>query len=82
MALRAAPSAELVLDADFGAVPRSRRFVTSCLSGLVSAADAELMTAELVTNALLHGAAPIVLRLQAEAAQPRLTRCCRAAHTS
>jgi GAF domain-containing protein len=56
-------SAELSIDGKFEAVPRSRRFVASCLGETRLTDDAELLAAELVTNAVLHGVAPVTLRL-------------------
>lgn len=62
--------AELVLDdtaAD--AVPRARRFARTALREAVGddvAADAGLVVTELVTNALLHGGTPVVLRVHAD----------------
>jgi anti-sigma regulatory factor (Ser/Thr protein kinase)/uncharacterized protein YigA (DUF484 family) len=56
--------AELALEAALDSVPRARRFVTATLDGDADlTADAELVTAELVSNAVLHGGAPIVLRV-------------------
>ena len=56
---------ELVLGAQHDAVPRARRFVVESLRGIPDSQreDAELVVAELVTNALLHGAPPITLRV-------------------
>ena len=56
---------ELVLDDGADAVPRARRFVAQALRGLDRAIveDAELVVTELVTNAVLHGTPPVVLRL-------------------
>lgn len=55
--------AELVLDAVPDAVPRARHYVAEALAGrdpdLID--RVELVTSELVTNALLHGNPPIVL---------------------
>lgn len=57
---------ELVLGAEPESVPAARRFATTALAGhqhdLV--ADAELVVTELVTNAALHGAPPIRLRVR------------------
>ncbi|HET7529400.1 MAG TPA: SpoIIE family protein phosphatase [Mycobacteriales bacterium] len=60
-----ATALELVLDAEADAVPRARRFTSEALSGVGGAVaeDAELVVSELVTNALLHGSPPVVLRL-------------------
>jgi serine phosphatase RsbU (regulator of sigma subunit)/anti-sigma regulatory factor (Ser/Thr protein kinase) len=56
---------ELVLQGEPDAVPRARHFTTSSLVGCSSttAEDAELLVTELVTNAVLHGAMPVALRL-------------------
>jgi anti-sigma regulatory factor (Ser/Thr protein kinase) len=56
-------TAELMLDAELSAVPVARHFVTATLDDDGLASDAELVTAELVANAVLHGEAPIVLRV-------------------
>jgi len=58
-------TAELELGAEPNAVPRARRFASSALVGETTATieDAELLVTELVTNALLHGDAPVKLRL-------------------
>jgi serine phosphatase RsbU (regulator of sigma subunit)/anti-sigma regulatory factor (Ser/Thr protein kinase) len=48
------------------AVPRARRFVADAMSEVpcpALRADAELVVSELVTNAILHGAAPVALRV-------------------
>ena len=48
------------------AVPRARRWIAERLAGTPAedvAADAELVVSELVTNALLHGSAPVVVRV-------------------
>jgi anti-sigma regulatory factor (Ser/Thr protein kinase) len=60
--------AELVLNQGPDAVPKARRLVSSVLKGCPSSvvADAELIVAELATNALLHGAPPVRLRLSAD----------------
>jgi anti-sigma regulatory factor (Ser/Thr protein kinase) len=60
--------AELVLNQGPDAVPKARRLVASVLKGCPSSvvADAELIVAELATNALLHGAPPVRLRLKAD----------------
>jgi GAF domain-containing protein len=65
-------TAELSLEGRFEAVPRSRRFVASCLGGTRHADDVELLAAELVTNAVLHGAAPVTLRLHRSGEQVRV----------
>jgi serine phosphatase RsbU (regulator of sigma subunit)/anti-sigma regulatory factor (Ser/Thr protein kinase) len=56
---------ELDLQAEPAAVPRARQFVRDSLrSGLDALADdAQVVVTELVTNAVLHGGAPIVLRV-------------------
>jgi anti-sigma regulatory factor (Ser/Thr protein kinase) len=58
-------AAEVTVGRDPDAVPRARRFVRSSLDGAGAelAADAELVVAELVTNASLHGEPPIAVRL-------------------
>lgn len=59
------PLAELVLEDAPDSVPVARRFITATLSaeadGVVQ--DAELVVSELVTNALLHGRAPVRVRI-------------------
>ncbi|HET6817889.1 MAG TPA: SpoIIE family protein phosphatase [Mycobacteriales bacterium] len=56
---------EHAVDRDVDAVPRARRFTAEALRGVDSSIvdDVELVVSELVTNALLHGAAPVTLRL-------------------
>jgi serine phosphatase RsbU (regulator of sigma subunit)/anti-sigma regulatory factor (Ser/Thr protein kinase) len=56
---------ELALSGEPDAVPRARRFTTSSLTGVPAALaeDSELLVTELVTNAVLHGAPPVTLRL-------------------
>jgi serine phosphatase RsbU (regulator of sigma subunit) len=58
-------ASELTLGPEADAVPRARRFAASTLRAeprnIVE--DAELVVTELVTNALLHGNAPVTLRL-------------------
>lgn len=58
-------AAEVTVGRDPDAVPRARSFVRSSLDGAGAeiAADAELVVAELVTNASLHGEPPIAVRL-------------------
>jgi GAF domain-containing protein/anti-sigma regulatory factor (Ser/Thr protein kinase) len=60
--------AELTMGAEPDAVPRARRLVRSALEELPSevAADAELVVSELVTNASLHGEAPITVRVMVD----------------
>jgi serine phosphatase RsbU (regulator of sigma subunit)/anti-sigma regulatory factor (Ser/Thr protein kinase) len=59
------PLSELTLGAEPDAVPRARRFTAQWLAEepehLVE--DAEQVVSELVTNAILHGAEPVTLRL-------------------
>lgn len=59
------PLSELTLGAEPDAVPRARRFTSQWLAEepdhLVE--DAEQVVSELVTNAILHGAEPVTLRL-------------------
>src|SRR5947209_13881920 len=61
-----ATASELVVDRRAEAVPRARRFVADALraSRPLVADDAELVASELVTNALLHGAPPVRLRIR------------------
>ena len=56
---------ELVLGAEYDAVPRARQFVVESLQAVSTSLreDAELVVAELVTNALLHGEPPVTLRV-------------------
>src|SRR3954469_6568449 len=57
---------EHVVDHAADAVPRARRFAAEALTTEVGSSvveDAELVVTELVTNALLHGAPPVVLRI-------------------
>lgn len=66
------PPVEKTLELELGpepdAVPRARRFVRAVLEDRASeaAADAELVVSELVTNACLHGEAPITVKLRTE----------------
>src|SRR5436305_4313239 len=57
---------ELVLGTQHDAVPRARQFVVDVLAGAPQGQrdDAELVVAELVTNAILHGSPPVTLRVQ------------------
>jgi anti-sigma regulatory factor (Ser/Thr protein kinase) len=58
-------AAELTLGREPDAVPKARRFVASSLAGEPAGLvhDTELVVTELVTNALLHGAPPVSIRL-------------------
>lgn len=56
--------AEITLPGELESVPQARRFVREALDGDPVTDDAQLVTAELVTNAVLHGAPPIVLRVR------------------
>src|SRR4051794_40047354 len=60
-----ATALEHVVDRTADAVPRARRFTTGALSDADRslAEDVELVVTELVTNALLHGTPPVVLRI-------------------
>jgi serine phosphatase RsbU (regulator of sigma subunit) len=59
------PLSELTLGGEPGAVPKARRFTAKSLAAepdhLVE--DAEQVVSELVTNAILHGAEPVTLRI-------------------
>ena len=57
--------AEITLAREPDAVPRARRLVRAALGDEVPAlaADAELVVSELVTNASLHGEAPVTVRV-------------------
>jgi serine phosphatase RsbU (regulator of sigma subunit) len=64
--VRLPPAREFVLAAEPDAAPRARRYVAEVLAGAAPAAvvgNAELVVTELVTNAVLHGRAPIVVRI-------------------
>ncbi len=65
---------ELVIRQTTDAVPRARRFVVDSLADEPAAMreDVELVTSELVTNALLHGGAPVRLRVLRTADAVRL----------
>jgi serine phosphatase RsbU (regulator of sigma subunit)/anti-sigma regulatory factor (Ser/Thr protein kinase) len=55
---------DLVLDGDVSVVPVARRFARQAAAeGDADVDDVELVVAELVTNAVLHGAPPIVVRI-------------------
>lgn len=60
-----ATAVELVLGDEPDAVPRARRFTRQMLAAAAQDRldDAELVVAELVTNALLYGGPPVTLRL-------------------
>src|SRR3954453_285613 len=61
-----ATALEHVVDRAADAVPRARRFAADALAAAVESSvveDAELVVTELVTNALLHGAPPVLLRI-------------------
>ena len=57
---------ELSLAEGADAVSRARRFTVEALAGLPGqvVSDAELVVTELVTNAVLHGSPPVVVRLE------------------
>lgn len=59
--------AELILGTEPDSVPRARRFARSVVAPEAEelADDAELVVAELVTNAVLHGEPPVVVRVGA-----------------
>lgn len=65
---------ELVLGPESDAVPRARQFVVAALADapVGQREDAELVVAELVTNAVLHGAPPVTLRLVVRPADVRI----------
>ena len=69
-----ATALEYVVDREGDAVPRARRFAAEALTegdpSLVE--DVELVVTELVTNALLHGAPPVVLRIVAAPSRVRI----------
>src|SRR6185436_5547532 len=61
-------AAQLSLAYEADAVSQARRFTLSVLGDLARqelAAEAELIVSELVTNALLHGKPPVVVRVTA-----------------
>jgi anti-sigma regulatory factor (Ser/Thr protein kinase) len=65
----------LVVGPGAHAAPEARRWVTAQMNEIGRAdlvETAELAISELVANAFLHGSAPITLRLQGSAAQPRV----------
>src|SRR5436305_1244106 len=66
--------AELILDAATDAVPLARRFAKIVLAGLEDelVGDVELVVAELVTNAALHGQPPVVMGIAASEGRVRL----------
>lgn len=59
-------SDELMVHSDPTAVRRARSFARRLAGGLPAETDdtIELLVAELVTNALLHGAPPVILRIE------------------
>ncbi|MBA3742620.1 SpoIIE family protein phosphatase [Sporichthya sp.] len=59
------PARELMLAAEPDAAPRARRFVAEVLADAPedTVSTAELVVTELVTNAVLHAKAPIVVRI-------------------
>lgn len=61
-------SAELIVESGLAGARAARRMVRAALLDLADelAADAELVVAELVANAVLHGEAPVCLRLSCE----------------
>ena len=66
---------ELRLESDADMVPQARRFVAMHLRDLLPAEvvdDAELVTSELVTNAVLHAGTSIVVRLHPMASTVRI----------
>src|SRR3954451_24533724 len=69
-----ATALEHVVDGSADAVPRARRFASEAAStadpSLVK--DVELVVTELVTNALLHGNPPVVLRISPAPARVRI----------
>lgn len=67
MVERRASFTELRLENQPDAVPRARRFARSATDGLADdlAYEAELVAAELVTNATLHGRPPVLVRISA-----------------
>jgi anti-sigma regulatory factor (Ser/Thr protein kinase) len=66
--------AELVLDAATEAVPVARRFAKISLAGLARdlIGDVELVVAELVTNAALHGQPPVMMSIAASPERVRV----------
>ena len=62
----AGDSTEVPLDAEPASVPLARARVRDFLGAHLLADDAELVTAELVTNAVLHAFGPITLSLRCE----------------
>jgi serine phosphatase RsbU (regulator of sigma subunit)/anti-sigma regulatory factor (Ser/Thr protein kinase) len=69
-----ATALEHVVDRAADAVPRARRFAADALSAADPSVveDAELVVTELVTNALLHGAPPVVLRISPAGSRVRI----------
>src|SRR4051794_22865663 len=56
--------AEFEVASELASVRHARGFVADVLQESPFVDDAELVTAELVTNAVLHGAPPIVVRVR------------------
>src|SRR5206468_12771315 len=70
-----ATALEHVVDGAADAVPRARRFAAEALAAEVEPSvveDAELVVTELVTNALLHGAPPVMLRISSAGSGVRI----------
>ena len=65
---------EHAMGCDVDAVPQARRFAAEALRDADPSVvdDVELVVSELVTNALLHGAAPVLLRLSTLAGRVRI----------
>jgi serine phosphatase RsbU (regulator of sigma subunit)/anti-sigma regulatory factor (Ser/Thr protein kinase) len=65
---------EFTLPVDPVAVPQARKFVAAELEGVADGVveDAKLVVTELVTNALLHGTAPLILRIRTSAAEVKV----------
>jgi anti-sigma regulatory factor (Ser/Thr protein kinase) len=61
-----AASAELVVKNDVSAIRAARNFARQVAGGLGANTDdtVELLVAELVTNAVLHGAPPVTIRIE------------------
>src|SRR4051812_17299007 len=69
-----ATALEHVVDHQADAVPRARRFTAEALASTDPSMteDAQLVVTELVTNALLHGAPPVVLRISPTPSRVRI----------